>query len=81
VDWSFFDLKPESHGLHGAQRMANTLSTEAPTDFGVNLESSVENRGNLEKSSVCVKADYAKPPFDHFLIRHLHTSIYKACSR
>jgi hypothetical protein len=44
MDWSFFDLKPESHVLKGAQRMANTLSTEAPTDFGVNLEGSVENR-------------------------------------
>ncbi|HJR31008.1 MAG TPA: hypothetical protein VJ889_20030 [Pseudomonas sp.] len=44
VDWSFFDLKPESHGLKGVQRMANTLSTEAPTDFGVNLKGSVENR-------------------------------------
>jgi len=81
MDWSFFDRNHESHGLHGVQRIENTLSTEAPTDFGVNLEGSVENRRNLEKSSVCVKAGNAKPPFDHFMIRRLHTAIYKACSR
>jgi hypothetical protein len=81
MDWSFFDLKPESHVFKGVHRMANTLSTEAPTDFGVNLEGSVENRRNLEKSSVCVKAGNAKPPFDHFMIRRLRTAIYKACSR
>jgi hypothetical protein len=42
--WSFFNQKPESHGLQGFQRMANTLSTEAPTDFGVNFAGAVENR-------------------------------------
>ncbi|MFD2884966.1 hypothetical protein ACFS4T_31995 [Pseudomonas lini] len=30
----FFDQKPAGHGLYDVQRMANTLSTEAPTDFG-----------------------------------------------
>jgi len=29
--------------------MANTLSTEAPTDFGVNFEGAVEKRCNPKK--------------------------------
>jgi hypothetical protein len=43
-NWLFFDLKLEGHVLRGLQRMANTLSTEAPTDFGGNFCRSVENR-------------------------------------
>ncbi|HJR29804.1 MAG TPA: hypothetical protein VJ889_13925 [Pseudomonas sp.] len=42
--WPFFNQKLEGHVLHGVQGMANTLSTEAPTDFGGNFAGSVENR-------------------------------------
>jgi hypothetical protein len=42
--WLFFNQKLTSHVLHGVQGMANTLSTEAPTDFGGNFTGSVENR-------------------------------------
>ncbi|MFJ4193246.1 hypothetical protein [Pseudomonas sp. NPDC089534] len=41
---SFFDQTFESHADHGFQRMANTLSTEAPTEFGGNLTVAVEKR-------------------------------------
>ncbi len=43
-DGLFFDQNPEEHGIHGLQRMANTLSTEAPTEFGGNLAGAVEKR-------------------------------------
>jgi hypothetical protein len=43
----FFDRKPVSHGLHGSQRTANTLSTEAPTDFGGNLHKAATLCGKL----------------------------------
>jgi hypothetical protein len=39
----FFNQKPARHVLYALQKIANTLSTEAPTDFGVNFEGSVEN--------------------------------------
>jgi hypothetical protein len=35
--WLFFDHKLAGHVLRGPQPIANTLSTEAPTDFGGNL--------------------------------------------
>lgn len=31
--WLFFVRIPEGHVFHGLQRIANNLSTEAPTDF------------------------------------------------
>ncbi len=40
----FFDQTSVSHVLPELQRIANTLSTEAPTDFGGNLQGFVENR-------------------------------------
>ncbi|WP_339527485.1 hypothetical protein [Pseudomonas sp. EL_65y_Pfl2_R96] len=44
MHWLFFDQKLIGHVLRGVQGMANTLSTEAPTDFGGNFAGSVENR-------------------------------------
>jgi hypothetical protein len=43
-DWLFFEQVATRHGLHGLQRMTNTLSTEAPTEFGGNLAGAVEKR-------------------------------------
>ena len=81
MDWSFFDLKPESHVLKGVQRMANTLSTEAPTDFGVNFEDAVENRYNPQETGVCVELYGPQPPIDHFLTTTMKAAVYKAYSR
>jgi hypothetical protein len=61
--------------------MANTLSTEAPTDFGVNFEGSVENLRNPYKPGAFVKADGANPSFDHFMTKSLQATVYEAYSR
>jgi hypothetical protein len=45
--WSFIDQSRESHGLYGPQRIANTLSTEAPTENVLNFE---------KRSQICGKA-------------------------
>ncbi|CAG8869092.1 hypothetical protein [Pseudomonas fluorescens] len=61
--------------------MANTLSTEAPTDFGVNFEGSVENRYNPQETGVCVEFHGSNTPIDHFLIKPMKAAVYKAYSR
>jgi len=43
-DRLFFDQKTQSLADAGLQRIANTLSTEAPTVFGGNFDNAVENR-------------------------------------
>jgi hypothetical protein len=43
--WSYFDLELAVHDLRGLQRIANTLSTEAPTDFVGNLPTNRDNCG------------------------------------
>jgi hypothetical protein len=81
TDWSFFDQKPERHELRSFQRMANTLSTEAPTDFGVNFEDAVENRYDPQKTGVCMEFYGSQPSIDHFLITPMKAAICKAYSR
>ena len=81
ADWSFFDQKPERHGLRSFQRTANTLSTEAPTDFGVNFKDAVENRYNPQETGDCVEFYGSQPATDHFLIEVMKAAVYKAYSR
>jgi hypothetical protein len=44
ANWLIFDHDRERPVLYSFQRIANTLSTEAPTDFGGNFSAVVENR-------------------------------------
>jgi hypothetical protein len=43
-NWLFFDQKLAGHVIRSVQEIANTLSTEAQTDFGGNFGRTVENR-------------------------------------
>ena len=61
--------------------MANTLSTEAPTDFGVNFEDAVENRYNPQETGVFVEFYGSQSSIDHFLITPMKVAVYKAYSR
>ncbi|CAI8999173.1 hypothetical protein EMIT0P291_90123 [Pseudomonas sp. IT-P291] len=81
ASWSLFDQKPRRHGLRSFQRIANTLSTEAPTDFGVNFEVAVENRYDPQETGVCVEFYGSQSSIDHFLITLMKAPVYKAYSR
>jgi hypothetical protein len=50
---SFIDQTSEARVKRGFQQMANTLYTEAPTDFGGNFGSFVENLRKPRKIRVC----------------------------
>ena len=67
--------------MQGFQRMANTLSTEAPTDFGVNFEDAVENRYDPQETGVFAEFSSSQPSIDHFLIATMKAAVYKVCSR
>jgi hypothetical protein len=60
--------------------MANTLSTETPTDFGYNFPAAVENRPTPRNTSLCGEINGPKRQFDHFLIKPLKAPFRKACS-
>ncbi len=61
--------------------MANTLSTEAPTDFGVNFENTVEKRCNPQETGVCMEFYGSQSSIDHFLTITMKAAVYKAYSR
>jgi len=60
--------------------MANTLSTEAPTDFGGNFSGSVENRWNPREFGVCGRISGGKRRIGQYLINPLKAAICMACS-
>ncbi|MCP1442991.1 hypothetical protein J3D54_002123 [Pseudomonas sp. GGS8] len=78
--WLFFNHKLEGHVLHDVQGMANTLSTEAPTDFGGNFAGSVENRLNPREFGVFGRINEGKRQIEQYLINPLKATICKVCS-
>jgi len=60
--------------------MANTLSTEAPTDFGGNFVATVEKCWELWEIGLCAGIISLKRLIDHLLINSLQTTFHMACS-
>jgi hypothetical protein len=61
--------------------MANTLSTEAPTDFGGNFPLNVENPLKPRNFRVYEEMAVPKWRFDHFLIKASKAPFRMAYSR
>ena len=76
----FFDQVSVYHVSYGLQRMANTLSTEAPTEIGGNFVAAVEKRSVLCNSWVYTRIISLKSVIDHLLSNSLQAMFHKAHS-